>query len=216
MRNLTSNSIELRPRRGETITIEPCGVLSGIDAAPYLVAVGDGIDIGTGVMDTARIGRMTSGEDLNQRLEEEIRKDRDAGGTGLVLVEQAALPHVKPELAEFVAAPSGGSERRPDGGLICDMLIRPPAADPDGRSEEAGYTLLHDEVGVATDNPRTRELGRAATWTELCWMAKGARPFERGGRLWGRGDSTGSVFHLADMNLSSEDAPRYNGNPDNL
>lgn len=64
-----------------------------------------------------------------------------------------------------------------------------------------GYTLYLDRAGLCTSDPLTDEVGYAETWRELHWMAKGAEPFERAGRLWARDEAAGTVLCMADMRL---------------
>ena len=67
-----------------------------------------------------------------------------------------------------------------------------------------GYTLYLDRAGLCTSDPLTDEVGACETWEQLHWMAKGAEPFERGGRLWARDESNGTVLCMADMRLEHE------------
>ena len=39
----------------------------------------------------------------------------------------------------------------------------------------------------------------ADTWEQLRWMARGAAPFERGGRLWARDNTVNAVLYMADL-----------------
>ena len=66
------------------------------------------------------------------------------------------------------------------------MLVFPaePWTTPETSPAHKGYTLFLDRAAVATANPTTDEIGHAHTWEQLQWLARGAEPFEQGGRLW--------------------------------
>jgi len=88
------------------------------------------------------------------------------------------------------------------------LLIRPPAAGtPDEEAADgdpAQYTLYLDRAGICTDDPATDEIGRAETWEQLQWMARGAAPFEGGGRLWALDNRTRTVLFMADIKLEHD------------
>ena len=65
-----------------------------------------------------------------------------------------------------------------------------------------GFTLYLDRAGLCTPRPTTEVVGRADTQVELCWLARGAAHFERGGRLWATDDRTGTVLYTADMKIA--------------
>ena len=129
----------------------------------------------------------------------------------MVLVNHDVLHHVDPQLAAHVAEPhpdallAGG-----DGPVKVTLLIHPPSAptptrEPKRRdSNVRHYTLYHDPAGVATDNPRTDEVGHADTWEQLQWMARGAAAFERGGRIWALNNRTSTVLFMADIRLDRD------------
>ena len=60
------------------------------------------------------------------------------------------------------------------------------------------YSLYLDVAGVATDAPASFRIGEAGSWRELHWMAKGAKPLERGGRLRGHAED-GRVLYVSDL-----------------
>ena len=69
-----------------------------------------------------------------------------------------------------------------------------------------GFTLYLDRAGLGLKNTRRRltdKIGFAPDWTALHWMAKGAGPLERGGRLWARDEARGFVLFMADMKLEN-------------
>ena len=65
-----------------------------------------------------------------------------------------------------------------------------------------GFTLYLDRAGLCTARPTTEVVGRADTRVELCWLARGAAHFERGGRLWATDDRTGTVLYMGDMKIA--------------
>ena len=74
-------------------------------------------------------------------------------------------------------------------------------ARPMGRRKEGGrmrYSLYLDVVGVATEAPASFRIGDAGSWRELHWMARGAKPLERGGRLRGHSED-GRVLYASDL-----------------
>ncbi len=68
----------------------------------------------------------------------------------------------------------------------------------------SGYTLYLDRAGLATSDPLTEEVGACETWEQLHWMAKGAVPFERGGRLFARDERRGIILSVADMRQAND------------
>ena len=69
-------------------------------------------------------------------------------------------------------------------------------------TKPTGYTLYLDHGGVATNRPSTDRLGTALTLQELIWMARGAAPFERAGRLWAREEATRRVLNMGDLGIT--------------
>ena len=81
------------------------------------------------------------------------------------------------------------------------LILTPERPGDDEAAERSGYTLFLDRAGVATSDPTTDEIGHAHTWEELQWMARGAEPFKRGGRLWARDEQNNAVLYMADIQL---------------
>ena len=214
MLNLTVTTVVLLPAgNADPITLPPEGPIATEHIHEGLILRGERIPIGNDRINTATLryesNRMV--RELNRFLEAQVQRDRDAnGGSGIVLVDRRVLRHVEPRLAAHVAAP------HPDpafmGGIgqpvRASMLIRPPMPperepQPAG-PDPAGYTLYLDRAAICTDNPATDEIGRADTWEQLQWMARGAAPFERGGRLWAMNNRTRTVLYTADINLDQD------------
>ena len=66
------------------------------------------------------------------------------------------------------------------------------------------YTLYLDRAGLCTPQPTTDEIGRADSLTELGWLARGAAPFERAGRLWALDEERNTVMSMADIKINQE------------
>ena len=213
MLNLTSRPIMLLTAEGPSdIVLYPATRTAAEHVAEGYIPSGERIRTGSSTMDAAT-PRHPDAEQvlaLNRFLEHEIERDRAKnGGDGMVLVDRNVLRHVDPRLATHVAEP------RPDPLLKGSpepvkvrLLIRPPTA-PTPEEETAGdapaaYTLYLDRAGICTDDPATDEIGHAGTWEQLQWMARGAAPFERGGRLWALNNRTRTVLFMADMKLDED------------
>ena len=68
--------------------------------------------------------------------------------------------------------------------------------------QRTGYTLYLDRAGLCTPQPTTDEIGRADSLTELGWLARGAAPFERAGRLWALDEERNTVMSMADIKIN--------------
>ena len=218
MRNLTGKDLALQTPEGEPAAIlwrtgeratRCIGDEVRAEDEPLHAQAGD---IGTARLQTASPAQV---EKLNRLLEEQIRKDAArTGGEGLVLVEREVLEHVHPRLGDRVATPlvddntdSGRSEP------VISMLLFParPYAGPGAPPAPKGYTLFLDRAGLCTSRPDTCEIGHAHTWEQLQWLARGAEPFKRGGRLWARDDGRNIVLHMSDIALDGPPAEAERG-----
>ena len=214
MLNLTSSPIMLltAERGGEDIVLHPSTRTAAEHAADRYILRGERIRNGSCVMDAATLKPPDADRilALNRFLEQQIERDRaENGGDGMVLVDRDVLRHVDPRLAAHVAGPH--PDALPAGGagpVKVSLLIRPPAPPtPDEKepeSDPAAYTLYLDRAAICTDNPATDEIGRADTWEQLHWMARGAAPFERGGRLWALNNRTRTILYMADIRLDED------------
>lgn len=200
MLNLTASTIALFPEGSdEPISLAPTTPSTASDLGEQLILSGEQIPIGHSKMNVATLGGASERKvrQLNKRVEEQIRRDRDTnGGSGLVLVDRRVLQHIDPRLAAHVAA------AHPEPPLVANMLIRPPMPD-----EANGYTLYLDRPSSGTSNPDVIEIGRANTWQQLQWMAAGAAPFKNQGRLWALNNGTRDVMSIADIHLEQEPRP---------
>ena len=212
MLNLTSRILTLTATDHREPTMVPLG---GPRAANCIhegiVLTGEETDPGSGPIEVARLAAATPAqvENLNRLLEEHIRKDEAATNRkGLVLIERTLLRHVHPRLRDRVAAPVSRDEAD-NGKPHVTMLVFPPEpyTAPKTPRGHKGYTLFLDRVGVATTKPTTDEIGHAHTWEQLQWLARGAEPFERGGRLWASDDEENSVLHMSDIRLDQPPPP---------
>ncbi|MYG27574.1 MAG: hypothetical protein F4213_16410 [Boseongicola sp. SB0677_bin_26] len=213
MLNLTASPIMLLTTNGPSdIILEPTALTAAEHVRDGYVLSGERVRTGASAMDAATLRPPDADQiaALNRFLQMEIERDRDQnGGDGLVLVDREVLRHVDPRFAAHVAEPHPNALLRDrDGPVRVDLLIRPPAVpalEPDRTDgEPAGYTLYLDRAGVATNNPTTDEIGRAETREQLQWMARGAEPFERGGRLWALNNTTRTVLFMADIRLDED------------
>ena len=213
MLNLTASPIMLLTAEGPSdIILYPTALTAAEHVRDSYVLSGERIPTGASAMDAATLQPPNADQivALNRFLQMEIGRDRaENGGDGLVLVDREVLRHVDPRLAAHVAEPHPDALlRNTDGPVKVNMLIRPPATpapEPDrANPKPAGYTLYLDRAGVCTDNPTTDEIGRAETWEQLQWMARGAEPFERGGRLWALNNTTRTVLFMADIRLDRD------------
>ena len=213
MLNLTASPIWLLTAEGPSdIILHPTVLTAAEHVRDGYVLSGERIRTGTSAMDAATLQPANADQiaALNRFLQMEIERDRaENGGDGLVLVDHEVLHHVDPRLAAHVAEPHPDALLRgTDGPVKVGMLIRPPAApapEPDRTDRKpAGYTLYLDRAGVATNNPTTDEIGHAETWEQLQWMARGAEPFERAGRLWALNNQTHTVLFMADIKLDQD------------
>lgn len=218
MLNLTSSPIMLVSAEGPSdIVLYPAAPTAAEHIPDSYLLSADPIRTGSSAIDAATLQPPKANQivSLNRFLQHEIERDRARnGGDGMVLVDRDVLRHVDPRLAAHVAGPhpdalpAGG-----DGPVKVTLLIRPPTAPaPAENPTETGtpaYTLYLDRAGICTDNPATDEIGHADTWRQLQWMARGAAPFERGGRLWALNNKTRTVLFMADIRLDEDpDATR--------
>ena len=222
MLNLTSSPIMLLTAEGPSeIVLHPTKRTAAEHVTECYILRGERIRTGSSAIDAATLSTPDADQvlALNRFLEQEIQRDRaENGGDGMVLVDRDVFRHVDPRLAAHIAEP------RPDP-LLADspepvkvsLLIRPPAAPtPEPKQWDGNitrYTLYLDRAGVCTDDPTTDEIGHADTWEQLQWMARGAAPLERGGRLWALNNRTMTVLFMADIKLNqdphaTEDRPR--------
>ncbi len=210
MLNLTSSPIMLLTAKGPSNILLHPAVQTAAEHVPerYLLS-GERIRTGSSAMNAATL--QPPGADhiraLNDFLEREIERDRDtSGGDGTVLVDHEVLRHIDTRLTAHVAAAHPDALQAGGPGPIkVSLLIRPPAAPAlEPEDETAGYTLYLDRAGVCTDHPATDEIGHAETWEQLQWMARGAAPFERAGRLWALNNRTRTVLHMADIKLDQD------------
>ena len=213
MLNLTRTTLVLVPTGDNKSTkLAPAGKVASDCVHDGLILRGRRIDPGTGPMHTATLARPRRSqiEALNRLLENEIAKDGAATGRdGLVLIDRRLLQHVEPRLKAHVAAPHREHQRdRHEGAVWMSMLILPPE-DPEPTREAAteskSYTLFLDHAGVAAATPETREIGQARTRQELQWMARGALPFEQGGRLWARDEEHHAVLEMTAIQQGEND-----------
>lgn len=213
MLNLTASPIMLLTTEGPSdIILHPTVLTAAEHVRESYVLSGERIPTGASAMDAATLQPPTADQivALNRFLQMEIERDRaENGGDGLVLVDRDVLHHVDPGLAAHVAAPHPDAllASEPGPGRV-GMLIKPPAAPtPEPKQGDGAitrYTLYLDRAGVATDNPTTDEIGHADTWEQLQWMARGAEPFEHGGRLWALNNHTHTVLFMADIRLDAD------------
>ena len=218
MLNLTSTTLVLTPVDGrDPTTLRRAGPVAADCIHDGLVLHGKRIDPGTGPMDAATPAAVTPAqiEHLNRLVAEHIRKDETATGRdGLVLIDRRLLPHIEPRLRDRVAAPHPDHRRDPsDDTARISMLILPPEppVPPDGTSRRRGYTLFLDRAGLCTSDPATDEIGHAHTWEQLQWMARGAEPFERGGRLWARDEEHNAVLCMQDIRMDRNPLDHHAG-----
>lgn len=212
MLNLTASPIMLLTAEGPSDIVLHATVLTAAEhVRDGYVLSDERIRTGTSAIDTATLQPPKADQivSLNRFLQHEIERDRVENGDGMVLVDREVLHHVDPHLAAHVAAPHPDALLADGPGPIrVGMLIKPPAA-PAPESDRAapkpaGYTLYLDRAGVCTDNPATDEIGHAETWEQLHWMARGAAPFERAGRLWALNNKTRTVLFMADIRLDRD------------
>ena len=205
MLNLTSKDVTVAGTLGgEPATVRPEGPRAADCIHEGPVLTGERIDPVCGPVETARMAAATPAqvENLNRLLEEHIRKDEArTGRKGLVLIEHELLRHVHPRLRDRVAAAriQGAEVGRP----VVTMLVFPPEpyTAPEAPPGHKGYTLFLDRAGLCTPKPATDRIGHAHTWEQLQWLARGAEPFERGGRLWARDDEHNMVLSMSDIRL---------------
>ncbi|MCY4636533.1 MAG: hypothetical protein OXG04_18850 [Acidobacteria bacterium] len=213
MLNLTSSPIMLLTAEGPSdIVLHPAKRTAAEHVTECYILRGERIRTGSSAIDAATLS--APGADrilaLNRFLEQEIQRDlAENGGDGMVLVDRDVLRHVDPRLAAHVAEPhpdpllAGGPEP-----IKVSLLIRPPAAgtadEETADNDRARYTLYLDRAAICTEKPATDEIGRAETWEQLQWMARGAAPFERGGRLWALNNRTRTVLFMADIKLNED------------
>ena len=213
MLNLTSSPIMLLTAEGPPdIILHPAKPTAAEHIADGYILRGERIRTGSSAMDAATLSTPDADQvlALNRFLEQEIQRDRaENGGDGMVLVDRDVLRHVDPRLAAHVAEPHPdpllASSPEP---IKVSLLIRPPAVGtPDEEAADgdpAQYTLYLDRAGICTDDPATDEIGRAETWEQLQWIARGAAPFEGGGRLWALDNRTRTVLFMADIKLEHD------------
>ena len=218
MLNLTTSPIMLLAAEGPDVVVHPSALPAAAHIRDTYCLSGERIRTGSSEIDAATLQPPSADQiiSLNRFLQMEIERDHaENGGVGMVLVDRGVLHHVDPRLAPHVAEPHPDALLTgSDGPVKVTLLIRPPAARTpeakqwDGRTRR--YTLYLDRAGVCTDNPATDEIGHADTWEQLQWMARGAAPFERAGRLWALNNQTHTVLYMADIRLDAdphEDAP---------
>ncbi|MCY4121365.1 MAG: hypothetical protein OXG72_10650 [Acidobacteria bacterium] len=213
MLNLTSAPIMLLTTEGPSeMVLHPAAETAADHVRDHYLLSGEQIRTGASGIDAATLQPPNSEQifSLNRFLEREIERDRaENGGDGMVLVDRKVLRHVHPRLAPHVAEPHpDGLLAGGDGPVKVNLLIRPPGAGAPKPTETvsrtAGYTLYLDRAGLCTNNPTTDEIGHADTWEQLRWMARGAAPFERGGRLWAVNNKTRTVLYMADIKLEQD------------
>ena len=204
MVNLTAENLSLAATDGrEPTLIAREGPVATKCIQGGVVSSDTEIDPGSGPIETATLAGVnpTEIENLNRLLEEYVRKDAAVTGRkALVLIDMEMLQHVHPRLRDRVAAPVAMETAR---GRRVTMLVFPPTlyvapATPPGHK---GYTLFLDRAELMTPTPATDEIGHTHTWQQLQWMARGAEPFERGGRLWARNDEHNTVLQMSDIRL---------------
>jgi len=213
MLNLTSSPIMLLSAEGPSnIVLHPAALTAAEHIRDSYVLSGELVRNGSSAIAAATLQPPNADQvvSLNRFLQHEIERDRaENGGDGMVLVDRDVLRHVDPRLAAHVAEPHpdallAGS----DGPVKVTLLIRAPAAlTPEPKQQDGSitrYTLYLDRAGVCTDNPATDEIGHADTWEQLQWMARGAAPFERTGRLWALNNKTHTVLFMADIRLDQD------------
>ena len=213
MLNLTPSPIMLLTAEGPSdIVLHPAARTAAEHVADGYILSSQRIRTGSSAMDAATLSPPVADQilELNRFLEHEIARDRAKnGGDGMVLVDRDVLRHIDPRLAAHVA------EARPDPLLAgspepvkVSLLIRRPSAaateEKTAGDAPAAYTLYLDRAGICTDEPATDEIGHAETWEQLQWMACGAAPFERGGRLWALNKRTQTVLFMADIKLDHD------------
>lgn len=168
-------------------------------------------DRGPGPVRTLRLAGPTRHQvaRLNELIAEHVRLDRTVHeDKATVLVDQDVLQYVHPHLRGHVAAPHPSVEPSNYGeSQRATGLVLPPEPVTGQIGSEAGYTLYLDRAGLATPNPTTDEVGHAQSWEQLQWMALGARPFERGGRLWALDRSTNEDLSMADIAAPAPPTP---------
>ncbi len=213
MLNLTSSPIMLLTAEGPSdIILHPAKQTAAEHVADGYILRGERIRTGSSAMDAATLSTPDPEQvlALNRFLEQEIERDRaENDDDGMVLVDRDVLRHVDPRLTAHVAEPHPDALLKGGGGPVkVSLLIRPPAtgtADEEGAdSDRARYTLYLDHAAICTEKPATDEIGRAETWEQLQWMARGAAPFERGGRLWALNNRTRTVLFMADIKLNED------------
>ena len=206
-------------RRGEDIVLHPSTRTAAEHVADRYILRGERIRSGSCVMDAATLKPPDADRilALNRFLEQQIERDRaekrrrrhGPGGPGRAPPRRSPLGGPRRRAPHPDALPAGGA-----GPVKVSLLIRPPAPPtPDEKepeSDPAAYTLYLDRAAICTDNPATDEIGRADTWEQLHWMARGAAPFERGGRLWALNNRTRTILYMADIRLD-EDPARHRG-----
>jgi hypothetical protein len=213
MLNLTSTPIMLASAEGPSdIVLQPEARTASEHIRDRYLLSGERIRTGSSRIDAATLrppnaDRIVS---LNRFLRQEIERDRaENGGDGMVLVDRNVLRHVDPRLAAHVAEPHPDALLTgSDGPVRLNLLIRPPGTPTPGPKQRDGdiphYTLFLDRAGMCTSNPTTDEIGHAHTWEQLQWMARGAEPFERGGRLWALNNRTNTVLYMTDIRLDRD------------
>ena len=218
MLNLTSTTLVLTPADGrDPTTLRRAGPVAADCIHDGLVPHARRIDPGTGPLDTATLAAVTPAqiENLNRLVEEHIRKDEAATGReGLVLIDRRLLPHIEPRLRDRVAAPrlDNRGHARDDTARVSMLILPPePPVPPDGTSRRRGYTLFLDRAGLCTPDPTTDQIGHAHTWEQLQWMARGAEPFERGGRLWALDENHNAVLCMQDIRMDRNPLDRHAG-----
>ena len=213
MLNLTSSPIRLLTAEGPSdIVLHPAKPTAAEHITDGYILRGERIRSGSSAMDAATLSTPDADQvlALNRFLEQEIQRDRaENGGAGMVLVDRDVLRHVDPRLAAHVAEPhpdpllAGSPEP-----IKVSLLIRPPAAgtadEEAAERDRAQYTLYLDRAAICSEKPATDEIGRAETWEQLQWMARGAAPFERGGRLWALNNRTRTVLFMANIKLNKD------------
>ena len=218
MLNLTSTTLVLTPADGRhPTTLRRAGPVAADCIHDGLVPHGKRIDPGTGPLDTAALAAVSPAqiENLNRLVEEHIRKDEAATGReGLVLIDRRLLPHIEPRLRDRVAAPrlDNRGHARDDTARVSVLILPPePPVPPDGTSRRRGYTLFLDRAGLCTPDPTTDQIGHAHTWEQLQWMARGAEPFERGGRLWALDEDHNAVLCMQDIRMDRNPLDQHAG-----
>ena len=214
MLNLTSSPIMLISTQGSgDIFLSPAGRTAREHIRDSYLLSGEQIHTGSIAIDAATLQPANADQIVvaqplppgrdTARPRRERRRRHGPGGPRRASPRRSAPARPRRRTAPRRAA---GRRRRPRQGDPADPS-RPPPPRPSrssGTATSQGTRSTWTGQGVCTNNPTTDEIGHADTWEQLQWMAVGAEPFERGGRLWALNNRTRTVLYMADIRLDQD------------